>query len=93
MEHALPVVTDTPEEVDQQRRHYSHAIGFSTPRDTTDDIVAFASDAKLPQFYLDNEEDFWYEMLDKEGLSDRVGAIVDTWAEVRYTIGCNTQAG
>ena len=79
---SLPV-TDRSEEVSQQRQNYSGAIGSFTPPEVIDDIVAFARDAELPDIYSRHERDYWYEMLDKEGLSDKVGAIADAWSEVR----------
>ena len=79
---SLPV-TDKSVEVSQQRRDYSGAIGSFTPPEVIDDVVAFARDAELPRLYSEYEDDYWYEMLEKDGLSDKVGAIADAWSEVR----------
>lgn len=76
-------ITDGSEEVSRQRQYYSDAIGSFNHPSLIQDIVAFARDAKLPQFYSDYADDYWYEMLEKDGLGAKVGAIADAWSEVR----------
>ena len=82
MEFTPKLVTNGSEEVASQRQSYSNAIGGDTPTSDLEDLLKFAEDAELPAFYLKKqEEDLWYEMLDKDGLAEKVGAIADKWAE------------
>lgn len=83
MEHALAVVTDGSDEVTEQHAQYRGSVGDSTAQDVINDIVNFALDAEVPDFYHKNRsQDVWYEMLDKEDLNVRVGKVADAWVEV-----------
>jgi hypothetical protein len=79
-EHGFFEVTNDSVEVRVQRDFYSLAIGSSTPAGVINDIVAFSEDAKTPDRY--DEDEYWYEMPEKEGLEQKVRAIADMWLEV-----------
>lgn len=75
-------MTDESPEVALQYRRHTNAVSGGGLLQIVQDIVSFAADARLPSFYADNqEEDLWYEMLEKEGLPERVGEIADVWVE------------
>lgn len=76
-------VTDNSAEVSRQQQHYSDGIGSFTPAGAIAELLAFSQDATLPQFYSDYADDYWYEMLEKEGLMDKVRGIAIAWSEVR----------
>lgn len=83
MEHALAIVTDGSDEVTEQYLRHRGSVGDSTPRNVINDIVRFAVDAEVPQFYTKNRNQaFWYEMLAKEGLNIWLGKVADAWVEV-----------
>ena len=86
MEHMSTLVTGDSQEVALQRERHSGAIGGSTSTSVIRDILSFAEDAQLPEFYIRNQaEEVWYEMLEKDGLETKVGKIADDWAEAsRY---------
>lgn len=74
------LVTGASQEVALQSQRYSLAIGRAVPISTIEDIREFARDASLPSFYSKEDmEDIWYEMLEKEGLSRRIGDVADSW--------------
>jgi hypothetical protein len=73
-------ITNYSVEVRVQRDFYSRAIGSSSPAGVINDIVAFSEDAKTPDRY--DEDEYWYEMPEKEGLEQKVRAIADMWLEV-----------
>lgn len=79
MQHIMRVTNDSAEDR-AQLEFYSRAIGSSTSADVINDIVAFSEDAKTPDRY--DEDEYWYEMPEKEGLEQKVRAIADMWLEV-----------
>ncbi|KAM0714517.1 hypothetical protein Q7P37_009813 [Cladosporium fusiforme] len=81
-------VTDDSAEVSRQQRCHSERIGSFTPAAVIDEILAFSQDAKLPQFYFDYEDDYWYEMLEKEGLQEKVRDIANAWSEEVTNVTC-----
>ena len=79
-------VTDTSQEVTQQRRYFAKAVGDATQPSVVQDILEFAADATLPPFYNDPSrvrevENIWYEMLVKDGLPEKVKDIARTWVQ------------
>lgn len=84
-------VTERSHEVALQSQRYAGAIGGETPLSVIQDLLEFAADATLPPLYADlpesSEQPLWYEMLRKDGLPQRVGAIADDWARASEETG------
>ena len=86
MAHTHFFLGPTSPEILSQDRRLNDAVGKFVSDSAIRDLLDFAHDACLPDFYERHSgDDFWYEMLRKDGLSQRVGAIADEWAAVRRT--------
>ncbi|KAK3669279.1 hypothetical protein LTR78_010853 [Recurvomyces mirabilis] len=78
------LTTERSHDVALQTQRYANAIGSATSLSSILELLEFAADATLPPLYADildsSEQPIWYEMLRKDGLPQRVGAIADEWA-------------
>lgn len=84
MAHTHFFLGPTSPEIVAQNRRLIDAVGKFASDSAIQDLLDFAQDASLPEFYERHSgDDFWYEMLRKDGLPQRVGAIADEWAAVR----------
>lgn len=93
MEKIPALITDNSEEVAQQSRRHADAVGGNVSPEIIDDILQFAADAELPDFYLGKEgEDLWYEMLKKDGLPAKVRKIADSWVKAGARAGRDSRA-
>ena len=66
-----------------QAQRYSNSIGQGLTSEHIAEIVDFSSDVMLRDWFAQHKTvPFWYERLDKTGLTERLSKLADVWVEV-----------
>ena len=73
-----------PGEIAEQALKYSKSISRWISSESLAEIIKFSSDVtRRNWFAIYQDVAFWWERFDKEGLTEKVGGIADSWVQVK----------